>query len=252
MSLIGRPRSLDDGKRREVCAVVSAGAGLEAAARYVGCSVSTIRREALRNHHFGGELRNAEKQAELHPLRAMRKAAGTHWRAAAWMLERTHPRRFARPRPHTCSARELHDVIDAVIQQAVDEIADPEMRERVCRRLMVTAYRSSRALAAEERSRLDPRRGLFDVPLSMDERRIQNLLAEVRGSAQAAYASVTRGEQNPPTIANAPKAAIPGRAASNGRKPAQKSTLCARRGKSEHPVQNQNPSACANLLPPEP
>jgi hypothetical protein len=32
-----RPRLLDDAKRREICALISVGAGIDAAARYVGC-----------------------------------------------------------------------------------------------------------------------------------------------------------------------------------------------------------------------
>lgn len=44
-------------KRAEVCVLVSAGCGIERAARYVGCNPSTIRREAIRNRDFHEQLR---------------------------------------------------------------------------------------------------------------------------------------------------------------------------------------------------
>src|SRR4051812_24208195 len=87
----GRPLALDDAKRREICALVAGGCGLREAARYVRCNINTIRREAERNPEFDERLRNSETYAQLSPLRAMQHAVGTHWRAAAWMLERAFP-----------------------------------------------------------------------------------------------------------------------------------------------------------------
>src|SRR5262245_29482786 len=103
----GRPRALDDVKRREVCALISAGCTFEAAARSIGCNAVTIRREAAGNREFKGELRRAELAAQSLPLQAMRKAAGTHWRAAAWLLERTQPQTFGLRRPWHCSAEDI-------------------------------------------------------------------------------------------------------------------------------------------------
>src|SRR5438270_8837533 len=79
----GRPRALDDTKRREICALIAGGCGLREAARYVRCSTNTIRREADRNPEFHDQLRQSEAYAQLSPLRAMQQAVGTHWRAAA-------------------------------------------------------------------------------------------------------------------------------------------------------------------------
>src|SRR6476646_8849748 len=91
----GRPRVLDDAKRREICALIAGGCSLRDAASYVNCSVCTIRREAERNPDFLQQIRHSEKHARLSPLRAMQQAMGTHWRAAAWFLERAFPDRFA-------------------------------------------------------------------------------------------------------------------------------------------------------------
>jgi hypothetical protein len=65
MAQVGRPRALDEVKRREVCALVAAGCGLEWASRYVGCSARTVRREALRNEDFHEQLRRCELAAAL-------------------------------------------------------------------------------------------------------------------------------------------------------------------------------------------
>lgn len=84
MSSAGRPRLLaDEEKRRTLFAMISIGSGREAAARHVGCSVWTISREAVRDPDFDRRLREAETSAELMPLQMLRKASGSHWRAAA-------------------------------------------------------------------------------------------------------------------------------------------------------------------------
>src|ERR1700759_4664763 len=70
----GRPRVLDDVKRREICALVAGGCGLREAARYVRCGINTIRREAERNPEFDEQLRRSQTYAQLCPLRAMQLA----------------------------------------------------------------------------------------------------------------------------------------------------------------------------------
>jgi hypothetical protein len=122
---------LDEGKQREVCALISSGCSLLAAAQYVGCAPNTIRREANRDPEFGCRLREARLQAQLSPLQAMRKAANSHWRAAAWMLERADPEHFdRRPSPafRPRQARALkHDIL-AVLGA---EIEDPDLLVRI-------------------------------------------------------------------------------------------------------------------------
>ena len=192
----GRPRVLNDFKRGQIAAIVGAGAGLSAAARYVGCSVDTIRREALRNEHFRHELREAEVRAQLTPLQAMRNAASTHWRAAAWLLERTNPQQFDRRRGPGCTPQMLHDVIDAVIDSAADEVPDPNLRDRVCRRLMAEANRAVRKLTSTQGSRLNPKEA-FDLPASAEQRRLDKLLAEIDRSRFSALRNLKGQQQNP-------------------------------------------------------
>jgi hypothetical protein len=134
----GRPRALDDAKRREICALVAGGCGLREAARYVRCNVNTIRREAERNAEFDEQLRRSETYAQLSPLRAMQAAVATHWRAAAWFLERTFPERFARPEPGAFGSRQARELLNEALGVISSEISDPFKFGRIEKRLRGT------------------------------------------------------------------------------------------------------------------
>jgi len=131
----GRPRALDDGKRREICALIAGGCGLRDAARYVRCSVNTIRREAERNTDFGQQLHHSETYAQLSPLRAMQSAVATHWRAAAWMLERAFPERFGRPNAVAFDGRQARELLSEVLGIVRDEMFDLFKTARVEKRI---------------------------------------------------------------------------------------------------------------------
>jgi hypothetical protein len=101
----------------------------------VQCSASTIHREAQRDPEFLEQLRRAEMHAQLSPLHAMQQAVATHWRAAAWFLERTDPERFLRPDARAFGPRQVRALsgdINRIIQQ---EIIDPLVYERVAKRV---------------------------------------------------------------------------------------------------------------------
>jgi len=149
----GRPRKLDEIALREVCALVSAGCGIEGAARYVGCAASTIRREALRNDKFAEELRRAHLTAELSPLHAMRQAAAKHWRAAAWLLERTNPQRFAKQNLALFKPDQLREYGQVLMDIIREEAMDPQVRLRIARRLEELHRQAEREIWA---TRLDP------------------------------------------------------------------------------------------------
>ncbi len=134
MAKQGRPRALDDGKRREVCAFLAAGASLKQAAEYVGCSVDTIRREQKRSEAFDERVRRANAAAQLAPLQAMKQAVQTHWRAAAWMLERSDPEHFGQQKQQFGS-KELSALRRDLINVFEEEIEFPAIRRRVVRRV---------------------------------------------------------------------------------------------------------------------
>ena len=161
----GRERILDEGKQREVCALLSAGCSLQAAAQYVACAPNTIRREAARNPDFGRRFREARLQAQLSPLQAMRKAAASHWRAAAWMLERGDPDHFARrPAPafRPKQAQALKDDIAAILNA---EIENPFLLSRVKKQIQHLIQYSIYGVVSVKRTN----RQLRDVMREIDE-----------------------------------------------------------------------------------
>ncbi len=134
----GRPRALNETKRREICALVSAGAGIKRAAQYVGCSYSTICREASRDENFREQLRQAKATTQLAPLQAMRQAVQTNWRAAAWMLERSDPDQFGRQHRNTLGAKELRALARDLMAIFDDVVENPILREQVTHRVDAT------------------------------------------------------------------------------------------------------------------
>ncbi|MCG8448170.1 MAG: hypothetical protein MI725_01145 [Pirellulales bacterium] len=114
---------LDETKKREVCALVAAGCSFDFAGRYVGCSAKTIRREGERDAAFGERLRQAQLSAQLEPLRALRSKATTHWRAAAWLLERVDPEQFARFDRKQYHPQEVADLLENIRAALVDHLA---------------------------------------------------------------------------------------------------------------------------------
>ena len=194
MSDPGRPRVLDDTKRRDICTLIAAGCGMTEAARYIGCSVNTIRREIARNDDFKQKVRASELASQLESLRAMRKAAATHWRAAAWMLERTNPRRFAKPSLKSLRAEDIYSVMKEVIECAADEIKDGPTRHRVCRRLVAAAHNASRTLGIEDPSRCDANAAR---KTSTGDPELDRFLEDIESDHRQAVRSLRAKNQNP-------------------------------------------------------
>jgi hypothetical protein len=134
MPSIGRPRALDEYKRREVCALISVGCGIEGAARYVGVNPTTIRREATRNPDFHEKLRNAE------------------------LLERMNPGRYGRRNADTITPAELDAILSAVVEGILDVLPDTETIERVRDRVASIVRIVARQERAASGIRRDPRR----------------------------------------------------------------------------------------------
>ena len=173
MSSPGRPRAFDETKQAELCALMSQGCNVERAAVYVGCSVSTIRRELRRNKEFNHRLATAIISAELDPLKALHRAAQKHWRAAAWLLERLNAQRFAKQRVNVLKPEHLKSFIDQLTAAIFEEAPDAAARARVQQKLEAFIVDINREIKAAE---LDP----FPKPRRSHERQLKP------GSAAAA------------------------------------------------------------------
>ena len=137
MAKPGRPPVLDETKRREICAVLSMGGSRRLAARYVGCAPTTIMNTAERDPEFRDQLMQAEGQHELLYLRNIQAAAKReqYWRAAAWMLERRYPERYAQLRPGTVTVQQIIELLAQFAEIVVQELPDGKDQQRVLARL---------------------------------------------------------------------------------------------------------------------
>lgn len=164
-SRVGRPRALDEMKRREICALVSAGASLQSAAEYVGCAYITVYRERRRDEAFRTQLARAKAVRQLAPLQMMRQSAQNNWRAAAWLLERADPEQFGKRRPNAFAAKELRalarDLLD-IFDQALDQ---RHSRAEVTERMQATINYAMRHAWDRRRTGKSLRRAmsLFDA-----------------------------------------------------------------------------------------
>lgn len=133
----GRRPVLDDGKRREILALLSVGCSRRVAAAYVGCSVTTIRATALRDPEFAKALGRVEHQAEIGYLQNIQKAAKKeqYWRAAAWALERKNPEEYALRRPELVTVDQLQNLLAQLAQVLVADVPDPTTQEKILSRL---------------------------------------------------------------------------------------------------------------------
>jgi hypothetical protein len=81
-------------------------------------------------------IENAKRPAAS--LGSGQHAVGTHWRAAAWMLERAFPNRFAKPDPGAFGARQARELLNEALGVIGSEISDPFKFGRIEKRLRGT------------------------------------------------------------------------------------------------------------------
>ena len=142
----GRPAALDNGKRREILAILSVGCSQAVAAQYVDCAPSTIQRTADRDPKFAEELGKAKSNAELGLVKNIRNAAKKeqYWRAAAWALERGFPEKYARRGPDVITLEQI-----GLLLSKFSEIVVQEVPERYRTKIFKRMDAASRSLGIE-------------------------------------------------------------------------------------------------------
>jgi hypothetical protein len=133
----GRRPVLDEIKQREILAILTVGCSRRTAARYVGCAVSTIQNTADRDGGFAEKLRRAENQHEFTYLRNIQQAAKKpqYWRAAAWVLERVFPEKYARRGPEVITVDQIRQVLARFAEIIVAEVPVARYRQDIIKRL---------------------------------------------------------------------------------------------------------------------
>ncbi len=135
MPSLGRPRALDETKQREILALISAGCGIQTAARYVGCSPRTVYRETRRNKEFWDSFRKAELASTISPLQTIKEAASTNCRAATWLLERKLPQNFAATHRDMIDPHDLGQIFDRFFDELRRSIPEGKIRRRIMKRI---------------------------------------------------------------------------------------------------------------------
>ena len=122
--------ALDEKKRAKIVALLSLGCSRRSAARYVGCSPSTIGRTVARDPEFADQLAQAEQNADIDALRMIRRAAGNerYWRAAAWLLERRIPEEFALRHTGLYTGQQIAQIFQRVTITLRDELPEEKCR----------------------------------------------------------------------------------------------------------------------------
>lgn len=128
---------LNDVKKGEIVALVSAGCSRLVAAAYVGCAPSTITYAAQHDPDFAKRLREVGAGLQVRCLKRILKAADQeqYWRAAAWMLERLNPEDFSPRKPHTFTGDQVGKLLDQLAQILIDAIPEARLREPVVARV---------------------------------------------------------------------------------------------------------------------
>lgn len=128
----GRPRSeMTDEACEAILRTVALGMYPDRAAEAHGINKSTLRAHKKRNPEFATALKAAESKAESEALNAILLHFPRQWTAAAWLLERRWPERWAKRELPASSGevRELAAQLRAAANSAKLSVPDVQAKE---------------------------------------------------------------------------------------------------------------------------
>ncbi|MCC6494371.1 MAG: helix-turn-helix domain-containing protein [Pirellulales bacterium] len=187
----GRQRKLTPNKQTELCRLVSRGLSIAEAADQVDVSLRTVQREIKREEDFEHDLQLAQQAAPVDPLKLMQQAAKAHWRAAAWLLERTDER-FARRRCNSCGPEPFKAALEAVVEAAL-KASEPSQRTAV--------YKAAQAVVDDALQRIFPDR----APLPFTAPSGLNRNIHVREAELDAFLDEVAQDYRPPAETQPPE-----------------------------------------------
>jgi hypothetical protein len=126
VAAVARPTKLTDEQDR-VVAIVRAGNTVALAAVAVGVDERTLLRRLARGERGGASnarhrafrraVERARGEAEVVLVALMRRQASSSWRAAAWLLERQYPERWALPADRPAEGGDGVDALDELAER---------------------------------------------------------------------------------------------------------------------------------------
>lgn len=180
----GRPQQFTAQQQQKLLEHIAQGATTEDAARIVGVSLRTVQRQARYNEFFQRNLQLALSSPPSTPQTLIQHAARTHWRAAAWLLERTDPDNYSKRPANSCSPAKLLDVMAFLIETAL-EATPEESRADVYRRMRDAADKLFDLMMPHQRDRASYiSEALAARPMPLSDR---ELLAQMRDPADRPY-----------------------------------------------------------------
>lgn len=150
-----RRAALDNEKKEAVVALLTVGCSQRLSARYAGCPESTLRSVIARDPVFAARVRQAKCDAEVGLLESIRNASKKeqYWRAAAWILERSFPDRYARRGPDVITVDQIGYLLAQFAQILTEEVPVARYRKPALRRLEDLCRNLSRHVARGKKSR---------------------------------------------------------------------------------------------------
>jgi hypothetical protein len=119
----GSSRIMTPERRAKLCELIAESHTIEEASEAVGVSIRTVQRERKRDEDFDHDVLLA-LQKTPDPLKLMEQAARTHWRAAAWLLERQNPEEYARKPVNATSAKKVATALRFVQEMALEAVPE--------------------------------------------------------------------------------------------------------------------------------
>lgn len=175
-------RIIDASKKERFCEFVRDSHSLEEAAEALDVSLRTVQRERQRDEAFDRDIRAAQ-ESHPNPLKLMESAARTHWRAAAWLLERERPDRFGRRRANTARKHEVEAALDQVLEAAL-AATPPEQRSALYQPVLAAVEQAfQQCFPQVERSDSAKRRKFPATPLA-DEAAIASESSSTEAATQ--------------------------------------------------------------------
>jgi hypothetical protein len=131
------PDRLTEWQRRKLCDVILLGCDRATACHYVSATPEQLQAEIASDEAFGRAVARAAAEAEVRHMGNVHSAAKSekNWRTSVWWLERRDHQR-QETEGDSPSERHLRELVEAIGQALISEIADVDVQRRLLERIV--------------------------------------------------------------------------------------------------------------------